>query len=104
MTGTDAAVNGRRSGSWVVVGLVITGLVVIASAFFASSDPDGLERVAEDTGFLAAAENSPFAIIADYAFPGVGGPLATILAGLIGAAVLFGLVWLLGRALARRRS
>ena len=104
MTGTDATVSERRGGSWVAVGLVITVLVVIAAALFASGDPDGLQRVAEDTGFLAAAEDSPFGVIAGYAFPGVDGPVATILAGVIGAAVLFGVVWLLGRALARRRS
>ena len=93
----------RHATSWVAIGLAITGLVVVAAALFASRDPDGLERVAEDTGFLRAAQDSPFAVIADYVFPGVDGPLATILAGLIGVAVLFGTVWVLGRALARRR-
>ena len=39
-----------------------------------------------------------------YVFPGVDGPMATILAGLLGIAVVFALVWLAGRALARRRS
>ena len=101
---TGALRGDRRGAGWIVVGLVICAIVVIAAALFASGDPDGLERVAEDTGFLGAAEGSPFSIIADYAFPGLDGPMATIVAGLIGVAVLFGVVWLLGRALARRRS
>ena len=89
---------------WVVAGLVLTALVVVAAALFASGDPDGLERVAEDAGFLDAAEGSPFVLVADYVFPGLDGPIATVLAGLIGVAVLFGVVWAVGKALARRRS
>ena len=104
MTRSETAVRSRGGGQWLLVGLVITVLVVVAASLFASGDPDGLERVAEDAGFLGAAQDSPFAVIADYAFPGVDGPLATILAGLVGVAVLFGVVWLVGRALARRRS
>jgi len=89
---------------WVLVGLAIAAVVVVAAAFLASGDPDGLERVAEDTGFLGAGRDNPFSIIADYVFPGLDGPLATIVAGLIGVAVVFGLVWLIGKALARRRA
>ncbi len=104
MTGTDAAASRPGGRRWVAAALVISSLVVVAAALFASGDPDGLERVAEETGFSGAAEGSPFSVIADYVFPGVDGPLATILAGLIGVAVLFGVVWLLGRTLARRRA
>ena len=104
MTRTDTAQPRPRDGRWVPAALVLTVIVVVAAALFASGDPDGLERVAEDTGFSGAAEGSPFSIIADYIVPGVDGPLATILAGLIGVAVLFGVVWLLGRSLARRRA
>jgi hypothetical protein len=78
--------------------------VVVAAAIWASADPDGLERVAEDIGFLDAAEGSPFRVIADYVFPGVDGPLATILAGIVGVALVFGLLWLVGRALSRPRG
>ena len=98
-------VTGRptRPG-WVVPGLAICVVVVVAAAFLASGDPDGLERVAEDAGFLDAAEGSAFAVIADYVFPGLDGPMATIVAGLIGVAVLFVVVWLIGRLLVRRRT
>lgn len=94
----------NHRGWWVAGGLSIAAIVVVVAAFLASGDPDGLERVAEDIGFIGAGQDSPFTIIADYVFPGVDGPMATILAGLIGIAVVFALVWLTGRALARRRG
>jgi hypothetical protein len=94
----------RRRTGWIVVGLAIAAVVVVAAALFASADPDGLERVAEDTGFLGAGQGSPLQVIADYVFPGLEGPVATIAAGLLGVAVLFALVWLIGKALARRRG
>ncbi len=94
----------RRRPGWIAVALLLVLGVVVAAAIWASADPDGLERVAEDIGFLEAAEGSPFSLIADYVFPGLDGPLATILAGAIGVLLLFGLVWLIGRALSRPRS
>jgi hypothetical protein len=94
--------RGRRW--WVLGGLAIAALVVVVAAYLASGDPDGLERVAEDIGFIGAGQGSPFTVIADYVFPGVDGPMATILAGLLGVAVVFALVWLAGKALARRRA
>jgi len=101
---TDSQRTTPRRRGWVLGALVIAIIIVVAAAFLASGDPDGLERVAEDTGFLDAAEGSPFSIIADYVFPGMDGPMATIVAGVIGVAVLFGLLWLVGRMLARRRG
>ena len=99
-----APAHSNRRGWWVAGGLAIAAIVVVVAAFLASGDPDGLERVAEDIGFIGAGQDSPFTIIADYVFPGVDGPMATILAGLLGIAVVFVLVWLTGRLLARRRS
>ena len=99
---TPSTISSRSR--WPLVGIGLALVIVVVAAFFASSDPDGLERVAEDTGFLGAAEGSPFAIIADYVFPGLDGPAATIAAGAIGVLVLVAVVWLLGRLLARRRA
>lgn len=101
---TDTSRAERSRPSWLLVALGIIVLVVVAAALWASGDPDGLERVAEDTGFLDAAQDSPFALIADYVFPGLDGPAATIVAGVIGVAIVFGVVWLVGRLLARRTS
>jgi hypothetical protein len=101
---TGAGRRPRSRARWVLIALGLTLLVVVAAAFLASADPDGLERIAEDLGFIGAGQDSPFSVIADYVFPGVEGPAATILAGVIGVAVVFGVVWLLGRTLSRRRS
>ncbi len=78
-------------------------LAVAALSPLASSSPDGLERVAEDKGFLGLAGSSPFSVIADYTFPGIHNEaLATILAGWLGTVIVFGLAygvtWLITRA------
>ena len=73
---------------------VAIGLATAVSPL-ASSRPDGLERVAEDKGFLeegrltAVQEEAP---APDYAFPGVDDPrLATGLAGFTGTLIVFAL-------------
>ena len=90
--------------SFVVAGMLIAAILVVAASYLASGDPDGLERVAGQKGFDDAAQGAPFELIADYVFPGLDGPLATIVAGLVGILVVFGLVWIVARALARRRT
>ena len=77
---------------------------MIVLAPLASSDPDGLERVAEDLGFLGMARDAVYSIIPDYTVPGVDGNLSTILAGLIGVVLVFLVMVVLGRLLARRRQ
>ena len=47
---------------------------MIVLAPLASSDPDGLERVAEDQGFLERARDAVYSIIPDYAVPGIDEP------------------------------
>jgi len=84
---------------WWLIGLVAC-LAVACLSPLASSSPDGLERVAENKGFIGLAGEAPFQIIADYVFPGMENEaLATILAGLIGTLILFsvayGIAWLL---------
>jgi len=52
--------------------------------------------VAEDKGFIDMAQEAPFQLIADYVFPGIENEaLATILAGIIGTLILFGVVYAL---------
>ena len=75
------------------LGLLVVGigiaLLVTVFAPFASSEPDGLEKVAENEGFIAEAEDAPYEIIADYVLPWVDNEdLATILAGMIGVFVV----------------
>jgi putative Mn2+ efflux pump MntP len=73
--------------------LVAIGLAMLVSGF-ASSAPDGLNKVAEDQGIAASArqhlfENGP---LAGYAVKGVNGDrLSTGISGLIGVLVTFGI-------------
>lgn len=94
----------RRSATWWLAGLAVALVVVVAAAYLASGDPDGLERVAEDQGFADAAAEAPFELIPDYALPFLDGELSTVVAGIIGVAVVFVLLVVVGRLLARRRS
>ena len=77
--------------TWWIVILCVALLLAIASPL-ASSHPDGLERVAEDHNFLDRAAEPFYNIIPDYTFPGVSNEaVATIIAGIVGTLVLFGL-------------
>jgi len=97
----------KRAGGrwWWVGGIAIAVLVVVLLAPLASSDPDGLERVAEDQGFIGQATNLIGGLLGDYALPGVGNEaVSTVLSGLLGIAIVVGLLFLLGRLMARRRA
>ena len=90
---------------WWAVGLGIAALVVIVLAPLASADPDGMERVGEDVGFNERAQDAPYSIIPDYTFPGIDDPaVSTIVAGLVGVALVFLLMVALGAVLRRRRA
>ena len=84
----------------IAVSLVIAGIV----SWFASSHPDGLERVAEDKGFIEKAEESSFELFPDYSIPGVGKFWSNGLAGIIGTLATFGLMIMLGRIIARKKE
>lgn len=93
-----------RLGLFLVAGLIATAGIAFAVSPFASSEPDGLERVAIDQGFDSSAEEHTLADgpTADYALSGVEDDrLATGLAGVIGVVATFGLgagtVWVLRR-------
>jgi len=89
-------------GAWVVAGLAIALLLVLLAPF-ASGHPDGLEWVAETSGFLHTAQGAPYAILPDYTIPFLGQTgLSTIVAGVIGALLVAGLVFLAARSLRRR--
>jgi cobalt/nickel transport system permease protein len=79
----------RRSLRAFAIGAVLVTLVVAAVVSqFATPDPDGLERVAEDTGFIEAAEDHAFAssIFADYATTGISNDQVSLaVAGIAGS-------------------
>ena len=77
---------------WWALGYIVAVAVTLLAPL-ASGSPDGLERVAEDSGFIERAQGAPYAIIADYVVPGIQNEaLATILAGVIGVTVVYVLV------------
>jgi hypothetical protein len=89
---------------WWIIGLLIALAVTLISPL-ASAWPDGLERVAEDKGFIEDAQDAPYEFIPDYVFPGVGNEaVATILAGIVGTLVVFGLAYGLGILLKRQEA
>jgi len=84
---------------WWLMALVFC-LALATISPLASSFPDGLEKVAEDKGFINTTAEAPFEVAAGYIFPGIENEvLATILAGWLGILVLFtivyGLAWLI---------
>ncbi len=89
---------------WIVSGVLISLLAVLISPL-ASGNPDGLEKVASDLGFLGSGLDAPYQLLPDYSIPFLGDTaISTILAGAVGAIVLIGLVVLLGRNLRRKKS
>jgi cobalt/nickel transport system permease protein len=72
---------------FVVAALVASLVVAVGVAQLAVDDPDGLERVAEDLGFDAVAQEHAFgsSIFADYATAGVASePVSLAIAGTAG--------------------
>jgi hypothetical protein len=95
--------NARRA---LVAVLVVTVGVAVLVAPFASSSPDGLEKVATDEGFADLADDQAFADgpLADYSVAGVGHErLATAAAGFLGVALILGITWGLSRLVRPRR-
>ncbi|MFN2221250.1 MAG: energy-coupling factor ABC transporter permease [Candidatus Promineifilaceae bacterium] len=95
---------GQRSSVWVGAGLALA-LIVAFFSFIASGDPDGLERVAEDQGFLGTALDPLYQLLPDYTIPFVDNEVVSgIIAVVVGTLVVFGLALLVGQLLRRRRA
>jgi cobalt/nickel transport system permease protein len=97
--GSAAASGGR---GWIAAGVVLSLAVVLLSPF-ASANPDGLERVATDLGFINRGQAALYNILPDYTLPFLGQtPLSTIMAGVIGMLVVLALALMAGRSLQKR--
>ncbi len=115
--------DARKKGIYmfVLAGFAVAVALAILVSPWASSSPDGLEKVAEDKGFLEKAEETEpawdKAPIPDYAMPGltrkavdeetgeeVEEPtkLATALAGLVGTVAVFLVAWGLALVLKKK--
>lgn len=87
-----------------LVGLTFA-IIIVALSPLASAQPDGLERVAEDQGFIEQARDAPYQVLPDYSVPGVSNErVSTILAGLIGLALVTAGTLAAGRLLTRGRT
>jgi cobalt/nickel transport system permease protein len=82
----------------ILVGGSIIALILAVFSPLASSHPDGLEWVAEQKGFLETAKAALYNVMPDYAVPGISDPnLATILAGILGVIIVFGVAYSVAR-------
>lgn len=113
----------RRKGILVftLAGLAVAVSLALFVSPWASSAPDGLEKVAEDKGFVEKAEETEpawdKAPLPDYAIPGLETEavdeetgevvedtrLATALAGLAGTVAIFLIAWGLALVLKKRK-
>jgi len=86
--------------------ILLAAALVIAGgiSYFASPSPDGLERVAENIGFIDRALEPAYTILPDYTVPGLPGFLSNGLAGIIGTLATFGVTLLFARVVRRRKE
>jgi PDGLE domain len=91
---------------FMVLALALAIGLATAVSPFASANPDGLEKVAEEKQFLDEGELAPIqedSPIPDYAFPGVENErVATGLAGFAGTLAVFAVGYGLALSLRRR--
>ncbi|EFM10907.1 conserved hypothetical protein [Paenibacillus curdlanolyticus YK9] len=98
---SELRVTGHKR-RWIVMGIITVAVAGLLSPW-ASSSPDGLERVAEDHGFLHQADAvNRLALVPDYEVAGIPWSAVRIgLAGVLGIAIMAAVLWGLTRSLAR---
>lgn len=98
--------KGKLRG-FILIGLGISLFIALFLSPFASSAPDGLEKVAAFKGFSEKSEGPQFwryAPLLNYTFPWIKNEkVSTALSGLGGTLVIFFIVMGLGRLLKNRR-
>lgn len=107
-TRRDLLVAGRvqaAGGKGLWIGGLAIAIVLAVLSPLASTHPDGLEWVAEQHGFIEAAREAPYELIPDYVFPGISNEaVATIVAGILGTLVVFGVTYVVAAGRRRRES
>jgi cobalt/nickel transport system permease protein len=100
----EKAVVTKGGRGWIFAGVIVSLFAVLLSPL-ASASPDGLERVAEDMGFLHLGQAASYKILPGYTIPFLGQTaLSTIVAGAVGALVVLGIVIVVGQSLRRKSS
>jgi cobalt/nickel transport protein len=103
MDGKKSIVNWRfavvKNKNFLAAGFLISLFLAGVISFYASSSPDGLEKVAEDIGFLESAKDHTNAdgVLADYGVKGIDNERASVglagVIGVIGTAVVGGVLF-----------
>ena len=86
--------------------LVSIGLAGIAS-YYASSSPDGLEKVAEDIGFIETAKDHTLdnSALADYGVAGIENERLSVgIAGILGVIATGVLMYLIIKFISRKKN
>jgi len=97
----EKSASAQGSRGWVFAGVVITLMVVLFSPL-ASANPDGLNRVAMDLGFIHTAQSGS-GPLAGYTIPFLAGASTSkIVAGVIGALVVLAIAYFFGRTLQKK--
>lgn len=96
----------KLQNKFLAIGVFVTLLLASVVSYYASSDPDGLEKVAEEKGFIDSATehglgNSP---LADYGVSGVTDDrLSVALAGAFGVLLMLAISTIMFKFLAKRK-
>jgi cobalt/nickel transport system permease protein len=94
----------QATARWVTIGLGIA-LLIAALSPLASRDPDGLEKVAQQQGFIARALDPLYRMLPDYSIPGIGNQAVSgILAVVLGTLIVFGVAYGVARTRRGRTS
>lgn len=96
-----------KTGTLIILILGISLLLGGWVSNYASSNPDGLEWVAGEQGFLEAGEVEPAynaAPMPDYDSPHMPSSLSTLISGAGGTLLVFGLGLGFGRIIQKRKS
>jgi len=94
----------KAKKGWVIPGFTIAILVVLLSPL-ASTNPDGLEKVANELGFIELSQASIFEIFPDYILPIFGdGNFSNIFAGIIGLLLVGLFAYFIGKFINKRKT
>ena len=99
--------NTPQKSNFLILILGFSIFIAVALSPFASSKPDGLDRVAKDLKFAdkATSQKSPIPLadkLTNYQVQGVPSWLATPLAGLLGTVTTFAITWTLGKLIIKK--